>query len=391
MVDMATREQTSERAGIYVQHRTGYRYFAPNPLPPADLNLSPEFLARLSAADRALARLDGAVSVLPDPDLFVFMYVRREAVLSSQIEGTEASLNDILIAEAEIERGERRVPVVEVIRYIEALNYGIERLEALPVSLRLIREIHGRLMRDVRGGNPNRTPDEFRRSQNWIGGTSPSNARFVPPPRELMEEAMEEWEVYIHGGPTLPDLVQIGLVHAQLETIHPFLDGNGRVGRLLVSLLLHERGILHRPLLYLSIYLKEHRDIYYDRLQSIRDHGEWESWLHFFVDGIFEVATEAYETASQILALRERDRSRLVDLGRRAGTAHQLLDFLFRQPVITVALAREVLGVTQPTANSLVAALEEMALLDETTGFRRNRRFEYSEYLNLFSERDRRD
>ncbi len=310
---------TEDRAGLYERHSTGYRYLAPAPLPPPDLELSSEFLANLSLADRSLARLDGAASVLPDPDLFVLMYVRREAVLSSQIEGTRASSNDVLFAEAELHQGDRRIPVAEVIRYVDALNHGIGRLGELPVSLRLVREIHARLMRDVRGGQPNLTPGEFRRSQNWIGGTSPGNARFVPPPPDLMTEAIREWEIYVHKGPPLPDLVQIGLIHAQFETIHPFLDGNGRVGRLLISLLLHERGILHRPLLYLSIYLKEHRDVYYDRLQAIRDRGEWEAWLAFFVDGVVEVADEAYR---------------------------------------------------------------------ETTGFKRNRRFAYTEYLGLFSERD---
>lgn len=387
-----TNNQTGRatRAGAYEEHRTGYRYFAPTPLPPEDLELSADLLANLSRADRALARLDGAASVLPDPDLFVFMYVRREAVLSSQIEGTQASLNDVLLAEAELQGAERRVPVEEVIRYIEALNFGIERLVELPVSLRLVREIHRSLMENGRGGQPNLTPGEFRRSQNWIGGTSPSNARFVPPPPDLMLEAIHEWEVYVHEGPPLPDLIQIALLHAQFETIHPFLDGNGRVGRLLVSLLLHERAILHRPLLYLSIYLKEHRDLYYDRLQAIRDRGEWEEWLHFFVDGVIEVAGEAYRTASEVLALRERDRARLAELGRRAGSASQLLDLLFRQPVVSVPLTAMVLGVARPTANSLVSSLEDMGLLRETTGFRRNRRFEYTEYLDLFAERDNR-
>ena len=383
--------QTSDRAGQYLQHRTGYRYFLPRSLPAPDLELSPDFLARLSAADRALARLDGAASVLPNPDLFVFMYVRREAVLSSQIEGTQASLNDVLEAEAEIERGERRVPVDEVISYIQALNYGIRRLDTLPVSLRLVREIHERLMRGVRGGETSRTPGEFRRSQNWIGGTTPANARFVPPPPADMTEALSAWERYVHADARLPELVHIGLLHAQFETIHPFLDGNGRIGRLLISLLLHERGILQRPLLYLSIFLKEHRDLYYDRLQAIRDRGEWEAWLDFFVEGVVEVATEAYQTASQILALGERDRARLAELRRRAGTAHQLHDFLFQQPVITVRLATEVLNVSQPTANSLVNAMEELGLLRETTGYKRNRIFEYHDYLALFRERDRRE
>lgn len=387
---MTTGMQASVRADAYLQHPTGYRYFAPKPLPPAGLVLSPSFLGKLSAADRALARLDGAASVLPDPDLFVFMYVRREAVLSSQIEGTQASLNDILEAEAEMGRGERRVPVQEVIRYIDALNHGIALLDTLPVSLRLIREVHEKLMSGARGGEPNRRPGEFRRSQNWIGGTSPGNARFVPPPEDLMNEAMADWERYLHTDAPLPDLVHIGILHAQLETIHPFLDGNGRVGRLLISLLLHDRAILHRPLLYLSIFLKENRDVYYDKLQAIRDRGEWEEWLDFFIEGVIEVATEAYETASRILRLREADRTRLAGLGRRAGSAQQLLDYLFRQPVVTVGMAGEILGVSQPTANSLVNAMAAKGLLREVTGFRRNRKFEYAEYLDLFRERDQR-
>ncbi len=379
--------ESTDRAGRYVRHPSGYDYFVPEPLPPPDLDLTAGFLTRLSLADRALARLDGAASVLPNPDLFVFMYVRREAVLSSQIEGTQASLDDLLEAEAELASGERRVEIDEVVNYVGALRYGILRLDALPVSLRLVRELHERLMQGVRGGEPSRTPGQFRRSQDWIGGTSPSTARFVPPLAEDIATMLSSWERFIHDTAQMPDLVRIALIHAQFETIHPFLDGNGRIGRLLISILLHQWEIIQRPLLYLSIFFKEHRDLYYERLQAVRDNGEWEEWIDFFIEGVATVATEAYETATEILALRERDRERLVDLGRRSGTAHKLLDYLFERPVISVALATDVLGVSQPTANALVNAFEEAGLLRETTGYRRNRKFEYVEYLDLFGER----
>jgi Fic family protein len=379
--------QTNTRAGTYVRQPTGYEAFIPVPLPPPDLQLSPDFLKRLSAADRALARLDGAASILPEPDLFVFMYVRREATMSSQIEGTQASLVDLLEYEAEVERAERRIPVEEISTYIDAMNHGLLRLNELPVSLRLIGEIHGRLMQGVRGGHPVQAPGEFRTSQNWIGGSAPSNARFVPPPPYEMRSALNAWEMYVHEDRSLPDLVHIALLHAQFETIHPFIDGNGRVGRLLITFLLTERGILAKPLLYLSIFLKEHREEYYARLQAIRDHGEWEGWLDLFVDGVETVATEATETARKITELRERDRQRLSHLGRRAGTAQSLLNFLFRQPIITVKTARQVLKISQPAANSLVAVLETEGLLVETTGFGRNRIFAYQDYLALFRER----
>lgn len=386
-----TENQTSERAGAYVLQPTGYEAFIPAPLPPPDLKLSPSFLQRLSAADRALARLDGAASLVPDPDLFVFMYVRREATLSSQIEGTQASLVDLLEYEAEIERAERRVPVEEISNYIDAMRHGLDRLGTLPVSKRLVREIHERLMQSVRGGHQAQLPGEFRTTQNWIGGSSPSNARFVPPPPDEMRGALDEWEHYAHQGQSIPDLVHIALLHAQFETIHPFVDGNGRVGRLMITFLLTERGILTKPLLYLSIFFKEHRDEYYRRLQAIRDQGDWEGWLDLFIDGVETVATEATETARQIIELRERDRQRLSQLGRRAGTALTLLDFLYRQPIITVKTARQVLSISSPATNSLVATLEELGLLVETTGYSRNRIFVYNEYLNLFREHERRE
>lgn len=391
MTTRRSNAQASNRAGSYVLQPTGYEAFLPVPLPPPDLKLSPSFLQRLSAADRALARLDGAASLVPDPDLFVFMYVRREATLSSQIEGTQASLVDLLEYEAEIERAERRVPVEEISNYIGAMRYGLDRLKTLSVSKRLVREIHERLMRGVRGGHQAQSPGEFRTTQNWIGGSSPMNARFVPPPPEEMQRALDDWETYVHQAKSIPDVVHIALLHAQFETIHPFVDGNGRAGRLLITFLLTERGILTKPLLYLSIFFKEHRDEYYRRLQAIRDDGAWEEWLDLFIDGVETVATEATETARTIIELRELDRQRLSALGRRAGTALTLLDFLFRQPIITVKVARQVLGISSPAANSLVGQLEDMGLLIETTGYKRNRIFAYKDYLDLFQEREQRE
>ena len=386
-----TDKQTSDRAGTYVLQPTGYEAFLPAPLPPPDLNMSPDFLKRLSAADRALARLDSAASLVPDPDLFVFMYVRREATLSSQIEGTQASLVDLLEYEAEIERVERRAPVEEISNYIDAMRYGLDRLGSLPVSKRLVREIHERLMQGVRGSHQAQLPGEFRTTQNWIGGSSPSNARFVPPPPDEMRAGLDTWEHYAHEGQSIPDLVHIALLHAQFETIHPFVDGNGRIGRLLITFLLTERGILTKPLLYLSIFFKEHRDEYYRRLQAIRDDGDWEGWLDLFIDGVESVAAEATDTARRIIELRERDRQRLSRLGRRAGSALSLLDFLYQQPIITVKIAQQVLSISSPAANSLITALEELGLLVETTGYRRNRIFVYNEYLNLFREREQRE
>jgi len=334
--------------------------------------------------------LDGAVTTLPNPDLFIYMYVRREAVLSSQIEGTQASMIDVLAFEAERDRGEQEVPVGEVINYINALKYGLDRLKTLPVSLRLVREMHAHLMEGVRGGEPHKTPGEFRTTQNWWGGTAPNNARFVPPPPHEMKQALGKWEEYIHQPQDLPDLIHIGLIHAQFETIHPFVDGNGRIGRLLISLLLAERKILEQPLLYLSIFFKKHKQEYYDRLQAIRDQGQWERWLEFFVDGVAEVATEATETARKILSLREKDRERIAALGRRSGNAHRLLDWLFRQPVVTVKTVERVLRITQPAANALIASMTRAKILRETTGYKRNRRFSYRRYLRLFDEASQR-
>jgi Fic family protein len=307
----------STRAGSYVPQPTGYIAFHPAPFPPRDLDMSAALIGSLSEADRSLARLDGAASVIPDVDLFITMYVRDEATRSSQIEGTQATLADVVEDEVAGIDAERRDAVAEIHNYVDALNLGLRRLADLPVSLRLLREIHAELMSGVRGGTVDRTPGEFRRSQNWIGGSSPSNARFVPPPVEQMTDALHEWELAIHTDDGLPPLVRIGLLHAQFETIHPFIDGNGRVGRLLITFLLTEWGILRHPLLYLSGFFRRHVDEYYRRLQLVRDEGDWEGWLEFFLDGVAETAAEATTTVRAILDLRGRDRQRIAELGQR--------------------------------------------------------------------------
>lgn len=376
---------TAGRAGTYERQPEGYRAFIPKPLPPDDLHLDTEFQALVSKADLALGRLDGAVQVLPDPDLFVLQYVRREAVLSSQIEGTHASLMDVLEFEAQMEEAETRVDVAEIINYISAMNYGIGRLAELPISRRLLCEVHGVLMHNVRGGESHKTPGEFRRSQNWIGGGSPATAKFVPPPHTLVGEAFADLEKFLHDPEPMAPLVKAGLAHAQFETIHPFLDGNGRTGRLLITFWLVAKGILRKPLLYPSLYFKEQREEYVARLQAIRDDGEWEAWLAFFLDGIAQVATEATDTATEIVRLRESDRARIsAALGRRAGRGLALLDELFKRPVIITRAVEQMLNVSQPTASSLVRTLVEMGILRELTGKQRYRIFAYGAYLDLF-------
>lgn len=376
---------TSERAGHLERQPEGYRAFIPAPFPPADLEIDGTLQALLSEADQALGRLDGAVRLVPDPDLFVLMYVRREAVLSSQIEGTQASMMDVLEYEAALEQGERRVDVVEISNYVAAMNHGLARLPELPLSRRLLCEVHEVLLTDVRGGEPDKTPGEFRRSQNWIGGASPATARFVPPPWEVAAEAFAALETFLHDPAPMPPLIKIGLAHAQFETIHPFLDGNGRTGRLLITLWLVERGILARPLLYPSLFFKEHRDAYIDRLQAIRDDGAWESWLSFFVDGVRQVATEATDRAVAILDLH-RDDGDLIrsQLGKRTPNAMAALDVLFRQPVVNAKFLEREIGVSQPTAAAVIRDLERIGILREFTGKRRNRLFSYDRYLDLF-------
>ncbi|RIK08344.1 MAG: cell filamentation protein Fic [Acidobacteria bacterium] len=378
----------SQRAGRYRRQPTGYSAFIPEPLPPTPaIKLDPDLQAMLSRADHALGRLDGAVRTLPNPDLFVFMYVRKEAVLSSQIEGTQSSLQDLLAAEAAILDPERPSDVAEVINYVDAMNYGLARLRDLPVSARLIREIHARLLDRVRGSTL--TPGELRRSQNWIGpaGCTLTEASFVPPPPDEVPQAISDLERYLHADKTEAPLVKVGLAHAQFETIHPFLDGNGRVGRLLITFLLTEQGLLSKPVLYLSHYFKRHRTRYYDHLQDVRDSGDWEGWLSFFLDGVAEVSDDSAETAQKILLVREAARTGITDgFGRAAGNGHRVLDRLFDKPIISVGDVREWLGVTTPAANNLVGRFVDAGTLREFTGYARNRRFRFEPYLQLFED-----
>jgi Fic family protein len=360
----------------------------PAPLPPAPaIEIDDEMQALLSQADRALGRLDGSIQTLPDSDLFVLMYVRKEAVLSSQIEGTQSSLHDLLRAEAQLFDPDSPKDVEEVSNYVAALNHGLSRLKDLPVSTRLIREIHERLLQGVRGASM--LPGEVRQTQNWIGpaGSTLGNASFVPPPPHDVSRLLSELETFIHARDTMPALVRIGLTHAQFETIHPFLDGNGRVGRLLITFLLCEQDILQSPVLYLSHYLKANRSEYYELLQRTRDHGDWESWLKFFLRGVRDVSREATITARAIVDLREQDRRRIVaELGRVAGNALKIHESLFPYPIVTVNTEAKALGISFTAANRLIDRMVEIDILKEITGHARNRVFSYASYIDLFSD-----
>jgi len=321
--------------------------------------------------------------VIPDPDLFVAMYVRREAVLSSQIEGTQSTLEDLLEVELEPRRDQSQSDVGEIVNYVAAMNHGLGRLHELPISLRLIREIHGELLRDGRGSRA--TPGDFRTSQNWIGpaGATLAQATFVPPPPHEMNGALGDFERFLHEHAD-DHLIQAGLAHAQFETIHPFLDGNGRVGRLVITLLLVHHRVLRQPLLYLSHYLKRHRAEYYDRLAAVRFRGDWEGWMRFFLEGVAATADEAKRTAEEIFMLREEHRSLV--MGNAGPNGLKLLSVLFRRPIVNVNTAASELEVTFATANKLVRRFEELGLLREMTGQRRLRLFRYEPYLRLFDD-----
>lgn len=341
----------------------------------------------LSRADRALGRLDGAIHTLPDPDLFVFMYVRKEAVLSSQIEGTQSSLHDILEAEAKIMSTKLPKDVPEVLNYIAAMNHGLDRLTDLPVSQRLIREIHRVLMEGVRGQEWQ--PGEIRTSQNWIGpqGGLLGDAVFVPPPPNEVPQALGDLEKFVHNQSNIPPLIKLGLIHAHFETIHPFLDGNGRVGRLLITFLLCQDKVLEKPVLYLSHYFKRHQQQYYNRLQGVRDHGDWESWLAFFLEGVATVANEAVELCRAISQLREKDRQKiLTEMGRGAGNGLAVLETLYQNPILNVKEAQRRLELTYAGASGIIKSLIDLGILSEITGQKRNMQFIYLEYVALFSD-----
>jgi Fic family protein len=373
----------STRAGAFIRQLTGYDAFVPAPLPPVPVLDMASLALLLSDASVALGRLDGIVGILPNPDLFVAMYVRQEAVLSSQIEGTQASLTDVLQFEVDHDDPPRAKDVEEVVNYVHAMNHGLARLPELPLSLRLIREIHAKLMAGVRGQYLE--PGEFRRTQNWVGpgGCQLKDASFVPPPPEELANVLGQLELFLHDA-SLPPLIHAGLAHAQFETIHPFLDGNGRVGRLLITFLLCERQVLSKPLLYLSVYLKKHRAEYYDRLQAVRIDGAWEAWVGFFLRGVLEVAQAAHSTAKQIEALRQQHQQVLQREGKSSANLLRALDTLFEHPIQTAAGLADKLKVSYPTANGLISRLQELGVLHEQTGYKRNRRFSYEPYLQLF-------
>jgi Fic family protein len=376
------------RAGRYQKQPAGYWAFLPAALPPEPpVRIDGELQALLSKADRALGRLDGSIQTLPYPDLFVAMYVRKEAVLSSQIEGTQSSLQDVLAAEARVLTADLPNDVDEVFNYVAAMNHGLSRLAALPVSVRLIREIHERLLKGVRGQHL--TPGDPRTSQNWIGpaGCTLAEASFVPPPPHEVPRLLGELEQFLHDESPLPLLIRIGLAHAQFETIHPFLDGNGRVGRLLITFLLCEKDVLLKPVLYLSHYFKRHRQQYYDHLQAVRDQGAWEEWLTFFLNGVFEVSQQATDTARAILSMRERHRQLITDeFGRAAGNGHRVLEYLYEHPIVAVTEIRALIDTSYPAANNLVKQFVNHGMLHELTGQKRNRRFVYREYVDLFQD-----
>ncbi|WP_420455603.1 Fic family protein [Rubrivirga sp.] len=357
------------------------RAFVPNPLPP-DLDLGPEDLDLMERANRALGRLDGISALLPDRDLFLYLYVRKEAVLSSQIEGTQSSLSDLLLFEDDRAPNVPLDDVREVSNYVAALNHGLDRLrDGFPLSLRLIREIHGVLLQEGRGAD--KTPGEFRRSQVWLGGGRPETAHFVPPPANEVMACLDRFEHFLYE-PGVPILMKAALAHVQFETIHPFLDGNGRVGRLLITFLLCAHEVLADPILYLSLYFKSNRQEYYDRLQRVRTHGEWEEWLRFFLRGVYETSKQAVDTAKEILDLFGRDRERIREsLGGRASSALRVHEAMQRRPLLTIKDAEHHSGLSRPTAQKSLEQMARLGITREVTGGRYGMVYLYKPYMDI--------
>ena len=382
---MNNMAETSHRSGVYRKTLQGYTAFSPTLLPPQPpVDLSGDLQLLLSEADRALGAVNTVASVLPNPDLFVSMFIQKEALLSSQIEGTQSSLVDVLGAE---EEHEPTVDVGEVVNYVKAMRYGLDRVrkDDFPMSLRLLREIHAILMQQVRGGKPALTPGEFRTGQNWIGGSNLNNARFIPPPPETMTEALGELEKYLHAEDHVPPLIRCALIHYQFETIHPFNDGNGRMGRLLITFFLVWKKILGEPMLYLSAYLKAHQQEYYDRLMQVRNSGNYEAWARFFLEGIVIVSGLVVQTTKRIQELERRDTERLLE----AGVGHSgllLMRFLLKQPVLRVKDVEKAVGVSYTKSNSIVASAEELGMLKQISRGKRNRKYAYQAYIDILSE-----
>lgn len=369
--------------GKYIQQKAGYKAFIPEKFPPADLFLNDSKIVKLLAnANLQLGKLDGLTKLLPDIDFFIFMYINKEAAYSSQVEGTRAKLTDALQAEVD------RTPdlpkdVDDILHYIQAMNEGLNRLDKLPLSLRLIKEVHATLLTKARS-SMNPYPGEFRKSQNWITGTNPQDARFVPPPPEYVMDAMGELEKFFYSHEDLPILIKAGLIHSQFETIHPFLDGNGRTGRLLITFYLCQQKILERPVLYLSEHFKKHRDVYFSMLDEYRK-GNVVSWIDFFLKGIVRVAGEAIETSNKVIELREKDLQKVSELGRASKNAIVLLRNLYKIPIINVRKIEEVADLSREAANQLVDRFVKLGILiPKDKGKRYGRLFIYKEYLNLF-------
>jgi Fic family protein len=383
------RADLRSRLGAYVVSTVGgerVRAFVPPPLPPQPRMQLGGLQGLLEKANQALGRLDGLASILPDISLFIYLYVRKEAVLSSQIEGAQSSLSDLLLFESAEAPGVPLGDVQEVSNYVAAMNHGLRRLrEGFPLSLRLIREIHEVLLAKGRGSE--KEPGEFRRSQNWNGGSRPGNALFVPPPPERVMECMGALELFLHQErPELPTLVKAALAHVQFETIHPFLDGNGRLGRLLITFLLCAAGALREPILYLSLYFKSNRQHYYDLLQAVRETGDWETWLEFFLTGVRESADQAAETARRILALFEADRRKIEGLGRPAASALRMHQLMQTRPIISIPAAAEKLSLSAPTVTKSIDHMIRLGLLREITGKQRHRLFVCDPYLAILNE-----
>ena len=371
--------------GTYFTSSTGpepFQTFVPAPLPPSPpLELTPDLQQLLETASRALGRLDGLGTLLPDPQLFLYFYIRKEALLSSQIEGTQSSFADLLLYESHETPGVPLDDVEEVSSYVAALEHGLRRLrEGFPLSLRLLREVHEILLSTGRGSQ--QSPGEFRRSQNWIGGSRPGTARYVPPPPERVTECLGQLEKFLHDDPApTPTLIKAALAHVQFESIHPFLDGNGRLGRLLITLILCAEGALTEPLLYLSLYLKTNRAAYYDLLQQMRDTGDWEEWLRFFLQGVLETAETGAQTTRAILALFAEDRAQVEQLKRGTASALRVFQQAQQMPLLTIAKAAEAASLSVPTVIAAIRALENLGILHEQTGRQRDRVYVYTRYL----------
>ncbi len=378
----------SQRAGTIMNTTRGYSAFVPKKLPPdPPICIDLEMQNLLSLADRKLGRLDGITEILPNPELFVAMYVKKEAVLSAQIEGTQASLIDVLNTPSNDPKDRAYNEVSEVVNYVSAMNWGLQNLSKLPLSLRLIRNIHKVLLEDVRGSNKN--PGEFRKSQNWIGpqGCTIETATFVPPTVEDMEQAMSDLELYMYEEDNIPALIKIAMIHAQFETIHPFLDGNGRMGRLLITFWLCQQEILSQPLLYLSYYFKQNRLEYYDRLMAVRTKGDWENWIKFFLRGVASVSDEAINSAKQIISLQTKYSNHILKHEKSNSNYTVLLNLLFEKPIITKKDVAELLGISLPTASTMVDFFCRIGILrDQNPEKKRYKVFAFDEYLTILQK-----